>query len=239
MRVFLSILALTLVGATGCGSNDSTTKTGTGGSVSGGHGGVSSGNGGVSSGNGGVSGGNGGVSGGDGGVSGGDGGVSGGNGGLSGAVGGASGAGGTTGGGVPAGCNAPPCLADLMNSCVPSGACVEQTSASGMGSNICYANGVKMLTSFDLSTFAISVTAKKGSTTCWSMAANATSTAMPVKNGSGATVATLTTDDAGNSVVTCTGGTAVTLNADCDGTGLSANGDTGSGDNCTTGTCNP
>jgi hypothetical protein len=204
MKILVSILALTLVGAAGCGSNSSTSGTGGAG-------------GGVSTGNGGVSGANGGTTGGG--------------------VGGASGAGGTTGGGVPSGCNAPSCIADLLNSCAPSGACVEQTSASGMGSNVCYANGVKMLTSFDMTTFAFSVTAKKGTTTCWSMAASATSTGMPIKNGSGATVATLTEDAAGNSVVTCAGGAAVTLNADCDATGLSANG--ASTDTCTTGTCDP
>lgn len=169
---------------------------------------------------------------GGGGAAGGGGGISG-NGGMLGGNGGAGGG----GGGAAGTCNYPSCLASMATTCQPTGTCVEQSDLTTGVSNQCYANGVKVLTSFNLATQAIVLTYKNGSTTCYSLEVGASATGaetLTVKNASGATIATGTSDGT-TSTVTCSGGSAVTLNAACQG----AMGGPSSTTQCTTGTCTP
>jgi len=143
---------------------------------------------------------------------------------------------GTTGGNGSTGtCNIPSCIATLMNACVPSGTCVDQTDLTTYSSNDCFANGVKIITSVDMTTLAIVMTYKNGSSTCYSVEATGTTTtaALTIKNASGTVVAT-GTEDTTSTTLTCTGGQPVTLDANCDSTAL-----TGDTSNCTTGTCTP
>ena len=151
--------------------------------------------------------------------------------------GGMGGNGGAGGGGSSGSCNAPSCISSLLTSCQTSGTCVEQTDTTTFATNQCYSNGVKVLSSFDLTSGAATVTYKNGSTTCYSISvAGLTGTAtLTVKNASGQTIATGTTDVNTNATtITCTGGQAVTLNAACDAvTGGSST------TTCTTGTCTP
>lgn len=162
----------------------------------------------------------------------GNGGTSGGNGGIFGGNGGASGGGGSTGA-----CNYPSCLASLGTTCAPSGTCVEQTDTTTFATNDCYSNGVKVLTSFDLTSGAIVATFKNASGICYTFNIGASTTGAStytIKNGSGQTIATGTSDTAGTTTtITCTGGQPVTLNSACDTSGTSSSA------SCTTGTCTP
>jgi len=169
------------------------------------------------------------------GAGGGGGGISG-SGGAGGVLGGNGGAGGTTSTGA---CNYPSCVASLAATCAPSGTCVEQSDATTFATNDCYSNGVKVLTTLNLTSGSAVVTYKNGSTTCYSIEAastNGTTFTLTVKNAAGATIATGTEDDSGTTpvaTVTCTGGQAVTLNSACDTSGTSSSA------SCTTGTCAP
>src|SRR5664279_1857103 len=60
--------------------------------------------------------------------------------------------GGTSGGGASGSCNMPTCLSTALTGCEPSGACVTQSGTSMFDTNICYSNGVKIITTVDLST---------------------------------------------------------------------------------------
>jgi len=157
-----------------------------------------------------------------------------GSGGTAGAAGGLS-TGGTAGGGASGSCNLPSCLSSMSSDCQPSGACVEQTDAAG-NTNTCYANGVKTISSLDMTTFAISVTLKNASKTCLTMSGpiTATGATLTIKDGSGKAVGTLAADSAGNTTVTCTGGQPVALDSNCD-LGTS----NGASSSCTTGACTP
>jgi hypothetical protein len=148
---------------------------------------------------------------------------------------GGPGAGGSTG---TTGCNYPSCLASLATTCQPSGTCVQQTDLTTYASNTCYSNGVKLISSFDLTSGAIVVTFKNASGICYtfniaSSATGSTST-YTIKNAAGQAIATGMSDGAGNTIITCTGGQPVTLNANCDSsTGASSSA------NCTQGVCTP
>ncbi len=162
------------------------------------------------------------------------GGGSSGNGGIAGG-GGISGSGGVSGGGSSGSCNLPSCLG-ASQTCVPSGACVQQDDATTGASNICYANGVKIINTIDAS-LNITSTVKKGTTTCWSMTGTLASLlaggALTLKNGSGAVVGTLASDPStGQTSVTCTGSSAVLLSDACNASSSSTS-------SCTTGTCTP
>ncbi len=158
-------------------------------------------------------------------------------GGTGGVMGGNGGAGGG-GGGSAGSCNYPSCLASLATSCQPSGTCVEQTDTTTFAINTCYSNGVKVITAVDLTSGSGTVTFKNGSTVCYTFAAGASATGaetLTIKNAAGTTIATGTTDTAGNTTITCTGGSPVTLNSSCqDATGTAS-----STASCTTGTCTP
>ena len=163
----------------------------------------------------------------------------GGGGAVGGAAGGGGGVGGTGGGGASGSCNYPSCLANLATSCQPSGTCVEQTDTTTFASNVCYSNGVKVITALNLTSGSATITFKKGSTTCYTFEAGVSATgteALTIKNASGAVIATGTSDTTGSATtITCTGGAPVTLNASCqDATGTGS-----STSSCTTGICTP
>ena len=114
-------------------------------------------------------------------------------------------------------------LAGLTTSCQPSGACTEQASATG--TDACYANGVKMETLLDLTTFATTMTVKNGGSVCYSMVVTgilAPPMTIVFKDGSGTTVGTMAVDPTTNAMsVTCPGGTATVIDQSC-GTGPSS-----------------
>ena len=113
-------------------------------------------------------------------------------------------------------------LAGLTTSCQPSGTCTEQASATG--TDACYANGVKMETVMDLTTFATTMTVKNGGSVCYSMVVTgilAPPMTIVFKDGSGTTVGTMAVDPTTNAMsVTCPGGTATVIDQSC-GTGPS------------------
>jgi hypothetical protein len=155
-----------------------------------------------------------------------------------------------TGGSViPAGCNLPACLANVMQGCIPSGTCVEQSSGL-MDSNVCYSNGVKEIMKMNMNTTTMtadmSLTYKKDNAVCYSFSLPMTSqtTTNPtinVKNAAGTTVAIMSVDSATDKVtVTCTGGAAVVINDKCDQSAIpDVSGLGGDTDTCTQGTCTP
>ena len=132
-------------------------------------------------------------------------------------------------------CNIPSCLADLMNNCAPSGTCVDQLDTTTFADNVCFSNGIKIITTVDTTTSVIVMTYKNGSSTCYTVELSGTTTSetIAVKNPSGSVVAT-GTGDTTSTTFTCTGGQPVTLNPNCDSTAL-----TGDTSNCTAGTCTP
>ena len=113
---------------------------------------------------------------------------------------------------APGVCNIP-CIEPLMKECPATGACVEQSVATGtLASNSCYANGTKVKTTLGGAgiTFAFY---KSGGAPCWSMdyaggflpGQNATIT---VKNPAGAVVATGTANQSTmQQTLTCNGQT--------------------------------
>ena len=151
--------------------------------------------------------------------------------GAGGTAGGGGGTGGTAGagGGTSGTCNAPNCLASLYTSCEPSGTCVTQTDMTTFASNTCYSNGVKEV--MTIAATGATITYKKGTSTCYSLESDATG-AVKFKNASGSVIATGTYNSTTQATtVTCAGGSAVTLNADCTSAGSS--------DTCTDGVCTP
>ena len=169
------------------------------------------------------------------------------------------GAGGSSGTGA---CAYPACYTDLLSGCLPGGTCVQQSgymcgavacpepltsSPTSMISNLCYGNGVKNLTSVDLTNTASMVsvtTVTKNGTVCYSYEmpyAGATSTSMTMvfKNSAGATVVTYMVNGTDRTAtITCTGKSPVVVSLDCGSTpdaGTSSDAGTG----CTTGTCAP
>jgi hypothetical protein len=169
------------------------------------------------------------------------------------------GAGGSTGTGA---CAYPACYTDLLSSCIPGGTCVQQSGymcgavacpepltsvPTSMISNVCYSNGVKNLTSIDMTSTASMVsvtTVTKNGTLCYSYempyaAATSTSATMVFKNSAGATVVTYVISSTDRTAtITCTGKSPVVVSLDCGSTpdgGTSSDGGTG----CTTGTCAP
>jgi hypothetical protein len=143
-------------------------------------------------------------------------------------------------------CNYPQCYVDLVKNCVPQGACVLQTTTGTTSSstNICYDNGVKTINATDFSNPAamtMTITTKNGSAVCYSMVApltlgSTTGATFTLKDGSGTTVGTLTSDlQANTTTITCVGAAPVVVPYNCDSTHT----DAGSGAACTTGTCAP
>jgi len=138
----------------------------------------------------------------------------------------------------PGSCNLPSCVASLATTCTPSGTCTSQTDATTFSSNTCYSNGVKVLTTLDLTAQTEVVTYKNGSSVCYSfnVSGDATgATTFTLKNGSGQTIATGATDANNNFTITCPGGQPVTIDPNCDSPAPSGTPAT----SCTVGTCSP
>jgi hypothetical protein len=134
-------------------------------------------------------------------------------------------------------CDIPACLKTFGSTCVPSGTCVSQVDMQTYTSNTCYSNGVKFITAVDLTNGAFTLTVKNGSSVCYSMSVTDANTgAMTLKDASGTAVATISSDTAGNEVVTCTGQQPVVLDSSC--SNESPVGTTNTTE-CTQGTCVP
>jgi hypothetical protein len=142
-------------------------------------------------------------------------------------------------------CGYPQCYIDLVKNCVPSGACQQQSSGSGLTTsvNACYANGVKVITatevSITLSSVTTTITTKNAQGVCYSLeapyAVGSGNVTYTMKNAAGTTVATVATNtNAKTTTITCTGGSPVVVPTNCnDGV------DAGNSSPCTTGTCAP
>jgi hypothetical protein len=132
-------------------------------------------------------------------------------------------------------CNAPSCYADLMQGCKPGDTCVQQTN--GYDTAQCYDNGVKVVVTVDTKAATRSTVVMNGTRVCYrldyDLVALLTGAAVVgyIRDGSGATVATLGDDVSGRSTVTCNGGSPVVLNQACDANSGAAP--------CTAGTCIP
>jgi hypothetical protein len=139
---------------------------------------------------------------------------------------GATGGGGS--GGTGSSCNIP-CFASLFAQCAPAGACTTQ------GANICYANGVKFITTLNPAAGSATTTIyKPGGAVCFTgaNAISAQAVTTTYKDASGNTVATGTYDTGtGKTTIMCNG-KAYDL-ADCQAVG----GGTGNGSSCSQGTC--
>ena len=163
-----------------------------------------------------------------------------------------------TGTGGTGACNVPLCLNDLVSSCIPDGACVQQLGymcgavvcpqpltavPTSMFNYMCFDNGVTVSTTVDMTNPASQTsvqTCRKNGTVCYSVEmplslATGTSMTEIVKNPAGATVATEVFDQTARTVtITCTGGSPAVVSLDCF-TSSSRDG----GTPCTTGTCSP
>jgi hypothetical protein len=117
-----------------------------------------------------------------------------------------------------------------------------------MTSNVCYSNGVKSLTTVDLTnpTSASSVTTvTKNGTTCYSYetpfsVGSSNSATMTYKDAAGATVVTVAINGTTKTeTITCTGGSPVVVSLDACGSSTDAGSSADGGAGCTTGTCAP
>ena len=132
-----------------------------------------------------------------------------------------SGGGGSGGGNGTSSCPLPDCLSFLATACAESGDCTTQTDLSTNNWNTCYANGITESAITDLTTYNMSLTVKKGGSTCFSTAFNKTdvlagSGAITVTNASGTNVASVKVDAASSVYkVTCTGCKEVVLDQSC------------------------
>jgi hypothetical protein len=135
-------------------------------------------------------------------------------------------------------CNIP-CFAGVAEQCVPTGSCMQQFS--GTTANVCYMNGVKILstiTGFAPPTTATKVTKVDGTSTCYTADTVTTGagtasamTTVTYKNAGGTTFATGVVNGT-TTMITCTGsGVTYDLARDCPSTQGSAS--------CTNGTCAP
>lgn len=105
-------------------------------------------------------------------------------------------------------CTLPSCLVELSASCEPAGACVQK--AAPTGSRVCYANGVKLLSSFSAAGVSNTRVTKPDGSTCYELEAQMAGTGGPLsftyKDASGALIATGKYDSATRKVtVTCPG----------------------------------
>jgi len=164
--------------------------------------------------------------------------------------------------GALASCGFPACYLDLLGPCLPSGACVEQVTATCGASacptptttmptaeaiNVCYGNGVKMIMAIDMSNPQVETstsTVKKGSAVCFTTAgtmdlnASAMSGTTIVKNAAGTVVATMDLDmSTKTETITCAGASPVVVSLDCVKSYGGTSNDTGN--SCTKGICNP
>jgi hypothetical protein len=166
-------------------------------------------------------------------------------------TGGNTGTGGATGtGGGSGSCSFPSCYTSLLSGCIPSGTCVQQTTTTYapvmMTSNLCYGNGVKFLTSVNMtdpSSASSVTTVTKNGTTCYSYETplSGSSATVVYKDGAGATVVTIVINDtAKTETITCAGVSPVVVSLDACGSATDAGSSAADGGaGCTTGTCTP
>jgi hypothetical protein len=142
-------------------------------------------------------------------------------------------------------CTFPSCMPGAAD-CVPSGACIAQTTPTGQIT--CFDNGVTLVqaTSIAGTSVALLYTLEKDGAICYSIsvdtasivaAATGGALSVPVQDATGATIATLSYDPAtGQTTITCTGSTTpMVLDPSC-GSALSFTSG-GATSNCTPGTC--
>ena len=138
------------------------------------------------------------------------------------------------------------CLNDMVSvlaACPTTGACTQQASAATGAVSLCYANGVKVQEVIDLSTFAMTMSAKNGGSTCYSMTVSgmmANPMVVTVNNGSGKLIATISVDtSADTETVTCPGGAATVIDQTCGSASEQASSAAAAGESstCTDGTC--
>jgi len=180
-----------------------------------------------------------------------------GNGGITGAGGSGTG-GGTSSGGTTAStggtggsagtssCVLPSCLKNLGTSCAPSGNCTVQHNSDTGDANWCYANGVKKLTVLNISDYSTALTMTKSGSTCFTTAYTGndffnSAGDLIAKDASGATIATLTMDPDTSTlyIVTCPGGSPVTLDISCNASWPVSGLTDQTNGSCTEGTCTP
>jgi hypothetical protein len=124
------------------------------------------------------------------------------------------------------------CIGELYNAmadCTPSGACTSQEST--LGSNYCYANGVKMGLTINITTMSANMTIKNASKVC--LIAEVTGNTIVYKNSAGKTIATA---DATTNATTCADGSTGIMDDTCGGNSPSTS-NPNSTENCTPGTC--
>ena len=156
--------------------------------------------------------------------------------------------GGSSGGAssAPSACQLPRCLKNLGADCAPSGTCTVEDHPDTGDKNFCYGNGVKKITTLDVSDYSTALTVTKSGATCFTTAFIGddffnSEGDLTVKDPSGATVATLAMDPDTSThfIVTCPGADPVTLDDSCKTvwpvSGLTDQG----GATCTDGTCSP
>jgi hypothetical protein len=135
-------------------------------------------------------------------------------------------------------CTLPSCLARLNALCEPAGACVQQTTPGG--THICYANGVKLLSSFGAgagSSVSHTRVTKPDGSACYEVEGRLAGTGAPPSftytDAGGALLATATYDGTAMALtVTCTGEAPVEVPLRCATTGGPV-----SATLCTSGSC--
>lgn len=162
---------------------------------------------------------------------------------ISSATGGTTAAGGS---GSSSTCAMPACLYEMYRPCSPAtppSSCILQDTNNGTvrQTNACYSDGTSASSVTNLTTYATTMTFKKGGVVCYSLESSITlsssgvltSSVTQYKNSSGSVVATQVWDVGTNvSTVTCTGGQPVVWDASCDST-------SSTDANCQAGVCNP
>jgi len=122
-------------------------------------------------------------------------------------------------------CVLPGCLANLATGCMPSGTCTQNTDPTTGDISSCYSNGITRGDLMDVSSGNQILAAKNATSTCYAIDYSGNDvysdnpTTATVTSGADAGVATMqlnVANDGGISwSVTCTGGTAVTLDPSC------------------------
>jgi hypothetical protein len=143
----------------------------------------------------------------------------------------------SSGGGTT--CNLPACAASLLTTCQPAGACVARSVDAGIGAPkaSCFANGVKLVTATDLTTFSTTYTYKNGNATCYSVAVTlASPVSFTFKDATGVAIGSGSYDlTTGTVTFACTNSSPVVLNAACNVASLISV----SAGSCTDGACDP
>jgi hypothetical protein len=73
------------------------------------------------------------------------------------------------GGGDPGGGCYPRCLTQLVEGCIPSGGCMTQTMTMPPGATICFANGVRLVSTYDQGTLTSTLVVSNQGRVCYSV----------------------------------------------------------------------